>query len=100
MPKKPKKRMKMKIITINIAEEMSTFLDVLVEHGIAPSRSELMRKCLTDSMPNLIEMYEKRQLIVKEIQTNHNFLTPNDIIFVKDDRHGKGYTKYQVLGEA
>ena len=91
---------KMKIITINISEEISTFLDSLVELGIAPSRSELMRKCLTDSMPNLFEMYEKRQTIVKEIQTNHNFLTPNDIIFVKDKRHGKRYTKYQVLGEA
>jgi len=45
-------------------------------------------------------MYDKRQAIVNDIQTNHNFLTPKDIIFVKDDRHGKRYTKYQVLGEA
>ena len=90
----------MKVITINISVESSTFLDALVEHGIAPSRSELIRKCITDSMPNLFEMYDKRQAIVNDIQTNHNFLTPKDIIFVKDDRHGKRYTKYQVLGEA
>jgi len=95
-----KNKTKMRIISVNVSEETVVFLDALIELGIAPSRSELMRKCLTDSMPNLFEMHDKRQAIVKEIQINHNFLTPNDIIFVKDQRHGRGYTKYQVLGEA
>ena len=99
MRRQPSKT-KMKITTINISEESFIFLDALVEHGIAPSRSELIRKCITDSMPMLFEMYNQRQAIVKEIQTNHNFLTPNDIIFVKDARHGRRYTKYQILGEA
>ena len=95
-----KNNKKMRILCINVSEETVTFLDSLVECGIAPSRSELMRKCLTDSMPNLYEMYEKRQVIVNDIKTSHNYLTPNDIIFVKDQRNGQGYTKYQVLGEA
>ena len=95
-----KNKKKMKIICVNVTQETATFLDALVECGIAPSRSELIRKCLTDSMDNLYEMYEKRHVIVNNIKTNHNYLTPNDIIFVKDARNGKGYTKYQVLGEA
>ena len=90
----------MKITTINISEESFTFINALVECGVAPSRSELIRKCITDAMPKLFEMYNARQAIVKKIQTNHNFLTPKDIIFVKDDRNGKRYTKYQILGEA
>ena len=103
MPRWPngKERKVMRIITISITEEMLKFIDALVEDvGLAPSRSELMRMCLTESLPILRSMYEERIAIVNEVKTSNNFLTPNDVIFVKDNRNGKGYTKYKVVGEA
>ena len=45
-------------------------------------------------------MYEERIAIISEIKTSENYLTPNDIIFVRDNRNGKAYTKYKVVGEA
>jgi len=103
MPRWPEERKgrRMKILTVNIPGEMLEFIDSLVnEAGIAPSRSELIRMCLTHSVPLLKEMYEERIAIISEIKTSENFLTPNDIIFVRDNRNGKGYTKYKVVGEA
>ncbi len=101
MPKTISSGKRMRIITINIPEEMIEFLDMLVkEAGLSPSRSELVRKCLQESMPKLFEMYRERIAIISEIKTSNNFLTPNDVIFVRDNRNGKGYTKYKVVGEA
>ena len=92
---------RMRIVTINIPEEMIAFIDALVKGaGLAPSRSELIRMCLTDSLPRLKEMYEERIAIVSEIKTSENYLTPNDVIFVRDNRNGDGYTKYKVVGTA
>ena len=88
-----KTKSKMQIITINVPEDWIIYLDALVNiAGIAPSRSELIRMCITDSAPKLNKMYKKRERIVNELMTSENFLTPNDVIFVKDRRNGKGYT--------
>ena len=93
---------KMRIITVNIPLEMLKFIDSLVElAGIAPSRSEIVRMCLHEALPLLLEMYEGRQAIVDNIKTSKNFLTPHDVIFVKNNNKiGNGYTKYKVVGEA
>jgi len=103
MPRWPegKKESTMKTISINVTREMLKFMDSLVnEAGLAPSRCELVRMCLNESLPLLKEMYEERIAIISEIKTSNNFLTPNDIIFVRDNRNGKGYTKYKVVGAA
>jgi len=102
MPRWPKDRKgRMITVSINVTEEMLKYIDTLVnDAGIAPSRCELVRMCLTESLPLLKEMYEERIVIISEIKTSNNFLTPNDIIFVRDNRNGKGYTKYKVVGEA
>ena len=96
-----KEKRKMRIVTINLPEETLDFIDMLVKKaGLAPSRSEMIRKCVQESMSKLFEMYRERQAIISEIKTSENYLTPNDIIFVRDARNGKGYTKYKVVGEA
>lgn len=96
-----KSKSSMVIITISITKETKTFLDSLVNiDEIAPSRSELVRMCITDAMPKLMKMHKKRQKIVSELHTSENFLTPNDVIFVKDRRNGSGYSKFKIVGEA
>ena len=88
-------------LSLNVMPEMLEFIDALIKDaGIAPSRCELIRMCIHESLPRLKEMYEERIAIISEIKTSENFLTPNDIIFVRDNRNGKGYTKYKVVGEA
>ena len=88
-------------LSINVTVEMLEYMDALVKGaGLAPSRCELVRMCLTDSLPRLKEMYEERIAIISEIKTSENYLTPNDVIFVRDNRNGKAYTKYKVVGEA
>ena len=97
----PKKSEKMVIITISITKESLEFMDALVSGaGLAPSRSELLRMCIRETLPRLKEMYEERIDIISEIKTSENYLTPNDVIFVRDNRNGKAYTKYKVVGEA
>ena len=92
---------RMQIVTVGLPKEMVAFIDSLVKGaGLAPSRSELVRMCLTDSLPRLKEMYEERIAIISEIKTSENYLTPNDVIFVRDNRNGKAYTTYKVVGEA
>ena len=96
-----KSKSSMVIITINVTKETLKFLDAMVNiAGIAPSRSELIRMCITDSAPKLQRMYKKRQVIVNKLHTSENFLTPNDIIFVQDRRNGKGFTKFKIVEEA
>ena len=91
----------MRIISMNLPEETVEFIDMLVKKaGLAPSRCELIRKCIQESMPKLFEMYRERIAIISEIKTSNNYLTPNDIIFVRDNRNGKAYTKYKVVGQA
>lgn len=97
----PKKTGRMVIITVSITKESLEFMDALVGGaGLAPSRSELFRMCLREALPRLKEMYEERIAIISEIKCSENYLTPNDVIFVRDNRNGKGYTKYKVVGEA
>ena len=89
----------MKTISINVTKDTLKFIDSLVNGaGLAPSRCELVRMCLRESLPLLKEMYEERIAIISEIDTSKNHLTPNDIIFVRDNRNGKRYTKYKVVG--
>jgi Arc/MetJ-type ribon-helix-helix transcriptional regulator len=88
-------------MSVNLPEEMADFIDALVDGaGLAPSRCELVKMCLMNSLPKLKEMYEERIAIIAEIKTSENYLTPNDIIFVRDNRNGKAYTKYKVVREA
>ena len=92
---------RMRVISLNLPEEMVDYIDALVDGaGLAPSRCEMVRMCIMHSLPRLKEMYEERIAIISEIKTSENYLTPNDIIFVRDNRNGKAYTKYKVVGEA
>lgn len=101
MPRYPRETTRMKNYSINLPVEIGEYIDALAYGaGLAPSRSELIRMCITESLPRLKEMYEERIAIISEIKVSENYLTPNDVIFVRDNRNGKAYTKYKVVGEA
>ena len=91
----------MRVISVNVPHEMLKFIDSLVQIvGLAPSRSEIVRMCLHEALPLLLEMYEGRQAVIEKIRTSKNHLTPNDVIFVKDSIDSIKYVKYKVVGEA
>ena len=49
-------RDKMRIITINVPESTCQFFEKIVRWGLMPSRSEVIRFCISRTLPSLLHM--------------------------------------------